>query len=162
MSIILPVDGRGGTFPVTQPAGVCAEYFFYRAHDRVEGPTGRLTTLTQGNINDWIMEMTFVQVKVHNAFPFAVDMHWYEENTDPRIDGSIGPDDGLNIGTFIGHIFVFKRQGTDEVVDYFVVDQLAYTASPANRLEACRYAYTHTLSVCLSPLLSYLALTPTT
>jgi hypothetical protein len=142
------------TFPFTM--NDCAELFFYRSGDPMDGPRDRTTDFRDYELTRWSAEhMRVDSLTFKNRFPYPIKVYWHEEAMEPIDQGTIQPGRQMTISAFLGHIFTANAL-TDEVpdhephavsqyngpafsriVDYMSVDSGTYEFSAQNRLETC-------------------------
>lgn len=128
-------------FPM--PPSGCSELFFIRYGSRLSEPSHRLSTITHSSVADWAKEtIGRTSFNIINSFDHIVHLWWEDERKLPVLQGSIKAHGHWNITSFIGHLFVARRtdngeepSATDDVVDFFVVNELEYELHPRNRLE---------------------------
>lgn len=140
----------------------CVEVRFVPKGQLLSSPKGVTSDLAHTALNDWIKEMTRVELSVSNGFDHAVEFFWHDESHSPVFQGTLEPGASATLSSFIGHVFTANRladpndgdaprgavddeflhpehslPGNSGIVDYFVVDEDSYTFRAANRLQTC-------------------------
>eukprot|EP01033_Poteriospumella_lacustris_P011863 gene11863-8458_t len=113
----LSVDGAG-----------CVEVRFVSKGQLLGSPKGVTSDLAHAALNDWIKDMTRVDLAVANGFDRAVEFFWHDESQTPVFQGTLEPGASATLSSFVGHV---------GILDYFVVDEDRYTFRAENRLHSC-------------------------
>lgn len=143
----------------------CVEVLFVPKGQRLSSPKGVTSDLAHAALNDWIKDMTRLDLTVANGFDHAVEFFWHDESQTPVFQGTLEPGASATLSSFVGHVFTANRLASPDgdgdgdapldtvdggflhpehslpgyrgIVDYFVVDEGRYTFRAENRLHTC-------------------------
>lgn len=94
----LSVDGAG-----------CVEVRFVSKGQLLGSPKGVTSDLAHAALNDWIKDMTRVDLAVANGFDRAVEFFWHDESQTPVFQGTLEPGASATLSSFVGHVFTANR-----------------------------------------------------
>ena len=81
----------------------------------------------------------------YNVLPWVLSRYWDDGTPDGRFQGTMKPGDNVFVGTRLGHVFFFKRQGYTKVI-------ARYTMNPSESMCAMlrihRTKFLNTLATC--------------
>eukprot|EP01036_Dinobryon_divergens_P032554 gene32554-42170_t len=84
----------------------CAQVLFFRINTPISDPVDVTANFRHGELNSWMANLMYVKnVRIVNHFHFPIAFYWHEESADPIKQGEIGPGEGTEISSFLGHVF---------------------------------------------------------